>query len=190
MATAGRVPTAAPESARRAAIRKIVIIIILALIAIGAFAAAAAYAVERALAQPEEQGSEGHAEVIAVVQQFFDALNASDAEAAREVLVADGQFYSVREGEDGPVTRAVTHAEFIASLARGGAAVHERMFDPTATVRGRLAVLWAPYDFHAEGEFSHCGVDAFSLVRSNEGWKIAGITYSVETSGCESVVPR
>jgi len=43
-----------------------------------------------------------------------------------------------------------------------------------------IAVVWTPYEFHVNGEFSHCGVDAFSLVRIDGQWKIAGIVYTVE----------
>ena len=54
------------------------------------------------------------------------------------------------------------------------------MFTP-----GKAQLLFqAPYDFHRDGEFSHCGVDAFTLVRTESGWKISGGVYTVETEGC------
>lgn len=31
-----------------------------------------------------------------------------------------------------------------------------------------------------DGKFSHSGVDAFSLVRDETGWRIVGILYTVE----------
>ena len=45
-------------------------------------------------------------------------------------------------------------------------------------------MVWAPYDFHVNGAFSHCGVDVFSLVRTAEGWRIAAVAYTVEREGC------
>jgi len=44
--------------------------------------------------------------------------------------------------------------------------------------------VWAPYDFWRDGKFSHCGVDAFDLIKTDEGWKIAGGGYTLE-SKCE-----
>jgi hypothetical protein len=37
-----------------------------------------------------------------------------------------------------------------------------------------------PYDLWAEGKWSHCGVDQFTLVRVGTTWRIVNLTYSVE----------
>jgi hypothetical protein len=58
------------------------------------------------------------------------------------------------------------------------------MWDPLVLVHGRIAVVWAPYDFHINGEFSHCGVDAFTLIKTENGWQIAGAAYTIEPKGC------
>jgi len=58
------------------------------------------------------------------------------------------------------------------------------MWDPNVLIHKEIAVVWAKYDFHREGKFSHCGVDAFNLVKTPEGWKISGIIYTVEKEGC------
>ena len=41
-----------------------------------------------------------------------------------------------------------------------------------------------PYDFWIDGKFSHCGIDAFDLIKTEEGWKLAGGVYTIE-SKCE-----
>jgi hypothetical protein len=118
--------------------------------------------------------------VIAVVQRFFDVMAAQDVEGGRAVLIDEGRFFAVRQ--DGSM-RTFTNAEFLADLpAEDG--LHERMWDPEVRVHGPIATVWTPYDFHIGGEFSHCGVDAFNLVRTADGWKIAGGVYTVEPSGC------
>jgi hypothetical protein len=35
-----------------------------------------------------------------------------------------------------------------------------------------------------DGKFSHCGVDAITLVRTDAGWRIASFVYTVEETGC------
>jgi hypothetical protein len=48
---------------------------------------------------------------------------------------------------------------------------------------------WAPYDFHLDGKLSHCGIDSFGLVRGADGWRIAGISYTVQKTGCAPSPP-
>lgn len=123
---------------------------------------------------PAERGA-----VLGVVQQFFDAMAARDVVAARRTLLPDGQFYVVRADASGTVTRR-THEDYLARLSEGKERLLERIWDPIVTVHGRIATVWAPYDFHRDGGFSHSGVDAFTLIRTGEGWRIASLVYTVE----------
>jgi len=122
--------------------------------------------------------------ILAKVQQFFDALAESDTAAGRAAVLLDGQYFRLREVADSLDLRRTPHTEFLRSLAAGGDGLLERMWEPTVLQHGRMAVVWTPYDFHRGGEFSHCGVDAFNLIRTDAGWKIAGIMYTVEPTGC------
>ena len=60
----------------------------------------------------------------------------------------------------------------------------ERAFDPEVRVRGPLAQVWAAYDFHFGGRFSHCGIDAIQLLCLPEGWRIVSIADTYESAGC------
>lgn len=46
-------------------------------------------------------------------------------------------------------------------------------------IEGDAAVVWGRHGFEVDGELSHVGVDAFHLLRTEEGWKVAGGAYSV-----------
>ena len=94
------------------------------------------------------------------------------------------QFIAVRAGAQPVRPRRQTDTSFVRSLAEGRERLLERFWAPVVHVHGPLAEVWAPYDFHVDGRFSHCGVDSFSLVRTAAGWQIAGIVYTVETTGC------
>ncbi|UCG51600.1 MAG: nuclear transport factor 2 family protein [Candidatus Latescibacterota bacterium] len=122
--------------------------------------------------------------VLAVVQQFFDSMTANDKEAASKTLMPHGQYYSVREDPKGLYVKRRSHQEYLEGLSDSDDGMVERIWNPTVLIHGRIAVVWVPYDFHMNGEFRHCGVDAFSLVKTDEGWRIAGIVYTVEPSGC------
>jgi hypothetical protein len=139
----------------------------------------------RAEGQSEEKA------VLAVVERLFEAMAAHDSGAARAVLIPEGRYFSVRENGAQVVVGGATHAEFAERLAAGKEAMLERMFEPKVFIHGRIAMVWTPYDFHRNRKFSHCGVDSFSLLKTSEGWKIAGILYTVEPAGCpERPLPR
>ena len=122
--------------------------------------------------------------VVAVVQRLFDAMASRDSAAAHSVLIAEGRYFSVREDGAQVALGGAAHREFAERLASGKEEMRERMWNPKVLIHGRIAVVWTPYDFHRNRKFSHCGVDAFNLIKTSEGWKIAGFVYTVEPAGC------
>jgi putative lumazine-binding protein len=130
------------------------------------------------------QAADDRAEITAVVQKLFDAIAARDAEMAKQAVLADAQFVSARTQDGKVVTRRTTLQQFVENLAKGTNRQLERMWNPEVRVQGTIATLWAPYDFYRDGTFSHCGIDAFDLVKTPDGWRIAGGVWSVETTGC------
>lgn len=141
--------------------------------------AALALSAARASAQEDRDA------ILAKVQQFFDALEHSDTVLGKAAVLLEGQYFRLREDGDSLVLGRTPHSEFLRNLAVGGNDFIERMWNPTVLQHGRMAVVWTPYDFYRAGEFSHCGVDVFNLIRTNAGWKIAGIMYTVEPTDCD-----
>jgi len=130
--------------------------------------------------------SGAEAQVLSVVQAFLDALAAHDPGAMARTLLAEGSVHAVDmrpQGAAGTV-RSRTGAADIASLSDPGPALLERTRDPEVRVSGRVAMVWAPYDFWQDGAWSHCGTDVFTLVEGTGGWMISSISYTVETDGC------
>ena len=134
---------------------------------------------------PAQKPDGDRAQVIATVQSFFDAMEKADAELAKRVLMPDARFVSAVE-RDGKVTvRPSTGDAFVASLSNPNRArALERMWEPEVRLQGAIAQLWTRYDFHSNGTFSHCGIDAFGLVKTEDGWKIASAMWTVERTGC------
>jgi hypothetical protein len=126
--------------------------------------------------------SSDSAAVVSAVQRLFDAMAKRDTVAARALLLPGSEFMSIRPNAQAPRHQADT--SFLRSLGAGKERMLERMWAPVVHVHGPMAVLWAPYDFHIDGRFSHCGVDTFTLVRGAAGWRIASILYTVEPTGC------
>ena len=127
------------------------------------------------------------AAVVSVVQRLFDAMSKRDTVAARALLLPGSQFISVRPAAgNAPAATPRRQADttFLRSLAAGRERLLERFWSPVVKVHGPLAEVWTPYDFHTDGKFSHCGIDAFTLLRTPSGWQIASIVYTVESTGC------
>jgi hypothetical protein len=65
----------------------------------------------------------------------------------------------------------------------------ERLFEPEFRLEGTLATVWGWYDFHFGSTFSHCGIDAFSLLRTADGWRIAAIADTYQRESCPARPP-
>jgi len=118
--------------------------------------------------------------VIQAVQKFFDAMADKDTAVMKEILLMDGQLYSVRRENEEMKIRRTTHWDYVNGLAKVQDEYLETMNSPMIHIHGNIAVVWTNYNFYLNNEFSHTGVDAFSLIKTKTGWKIAGTIYTVE----------
>jgi hypothetical protein len=122
--------------------------------------------------------------VLNVVNELLRAISTRDSLALQAILTADGHFTVVSVNGDSTVVRRSTHAQSITSIGKAPQPLLERMWDPQVMTDGTVATVWAPYDFHVAGVFSHCGTDVFTLVRTRLGWRVTGATYTVVRTGC------
>jgi len=137
-----------------------------------------------AAAQTTPVKEDDKAAVIAAVQKFFDTMASRDVEGARSVLMADGKLFAVRDQNGQPTSRGASIQGYLDGLGKRKQEYRERMWSPEVRIHGPIAALWTPYDFWVDGKFSHCGIDAFDLIKTPEGWKISGGVYTVERTGC------
>jgi hypothetical protein len=122
--------------------------------------------------------SAAQAAVLAVVDSAMAAINAGDLVALSNVMTDSGQVYAARE-QNG--RRTFTMRTAVSQRAVGRRApIIERGFDAEVRIAGSFASVWLPYDLWAEGKWSHCGVDQFTLVQVGTAWRIVNLTYSVE----------
>ena len=118
------------------------------------------------------------AAAIAIADSALAAISRGDAIALTDLMVDPAMTYSIRVRDGRPVLGSRTRAENRARTSTE--TITERGFSPSAMLSGRLAVVWFPYDLYVSGAWSHCGVDAFTMVRLDNGWKIASMAWNVE----------
>lgn len=135
--------------------------------------AAAAAPPVSAQAPPAEQ-----ARVLAVIDSALAAISREDMATLTDFMLDETVIYAVSEREGVTRYRARTRAGERATTFTED--LLERGFAPEVRIAGPVAMVWLPYDFHVDGQWSHCGVDIFTLIRGEQGWRIAALAYSVE----------
>lgn len=128
--------------------------------------------------------------VLATVQKVFDAMRTRDTALFTQAFDTSARLVGV-SNRGTPAITLTTPAQFAAAVLRAPAANvwHERMYDPEVKIDLPVAQVWAYYTFHLNDTFSHCGIDAFMLVKVGGNWKITQIADSRRTEGCTHTEP-
>lgn len=128
------------------------------------------------------------AAVMAPVDMLFDGMRARDTAMIRAAFVEGGVLKGPARRPDGSWGISTTPVDdFVATIGRLDRSIDEPLYDVEVRIDGPLATVWAEYDVFVDGEFSHCGVDAFQLVNLGDGWKILNIADTRRRDGCERV---
>lgn len=132
-----------------------------------------------------DAATQEEAEVLAAIDILFDGMRARNADMIREAFHPDARLVvAPPEGEEPGAPSISTAQEFIERLGAPGPSIHEPYFEPEVRIDGHLAQVWTYYELYRGEDFSHCGYDAFHLVRTPEGWRIVSIAYTMRTEGC------
>jgi hypothetical protein len=150
---------------------------------LSAQAPAAPPAAGMALADRGAHASPEAAAVRAVVDRLFDGMRERDVEKMTSVFTDEARLFGLNAQGAVQVTTA---ADFIASIARApeGVLLDEVLGDVEIRIDGLLASVWTYYDFYAGDDFSHCGYNAFQMLKTAGGWKVVAITDSRRREGC------
>jgi hypothetical protein len=130
------------------------------------------------------------AAVADVANRLFAAMEARDTAAIRALFLPSATIVAVGRQNGAAVVRARGVGEFLPGIVSAPVPLVERMWHPEVRIEGDLATLWARYEFHRGTEFSHCGVDAFHFVRRDGAWRIAALSYTIQTEDCPPAPPR
>jgi hypothetical protein len=64
----------------------------------------------------------------------------------------------------------------------------EEIWNLKIQMDGDFAQAWCEYAFYYQNKFSHCGVDAFHLIKTTEGWKIFHLADTRRKENC--IIPE
>lgn len=124
---------------------------------------------------------------LAVVNQVFEAMRTNDSTLLKKCFVSDPNTFTAfinKEGKSQLVEGKFQ--QFIDAVGQPKEQVwNEPIWNEKVEIDGNLASVWVDYAFYVDNQFSHCGVDAFHLIKQEEGWKIFHLVDTRRRSDCE-----
>src|ERR1700744_4662880 len=130
------------------------------------FVATSVFCIAIGAATPEEDAG------LAPTRALFDGMAKRDAAAIKASAMSGATMVLMRNGKPTQMT-IETFADRVGKP--GKTQIEERIHNPLVRIDNDLAVVWAPFDFLADGKVDHCGTDLFNLVRVDGKWLIASV---------------
>lgn len=133
----------------------------------------------------QESFSENDAK--AIVDTFFKGFHKGDTVLMRSVMVKNLPTQTVfTTGKGEPKIVDGNGEDFLKAIGKRPADQiwEEKLLNYKIQVDGNLAHVWTPYEFWLNGSFSHCGANAFTIGKTQDGWKILHLIDSRRKEGC------
>ena len=121
--------------------------------------------------------------VKSTVNQLFNGMKTSDSVLIRKSFSKNAVLQTITK--NGEVKNENIN-DFVLSISKAEKeSLDERIKFSNILIDGNLASVWTPYEFYYKGQFSHCGVNSFQLVKSNNEWKIQYIIDTRRKDNCK-----
>lgn len=122
-----------------------------------------------------------------VVNNLFVAMKKSDGEGVKKCFAEGAILQTIFTDKE---SKTIVESDSVATFARivqsmPAAAADERVGFESIHIDGPMAAVWAPYEFYFKGQFSHCGVDHFVMIRQDGQWKIQYLVDTRRKLGCK-----
>lgn len=128
--------------------------------------------------------------ILKKVELFFQSLEKQDTALYRNLFMPEAQGWSVRVRNDSIIYRNWFNADRVKNLINPSAIVKERKLSYEIKVHQQIAMAWVPYTLSVSGKFSHCGVDLFTFIKTELGWKISSCSFTIEPNGCDALLRK
>ena len=139
--------------------------------------------------QDKVEGAE-HKSVEGIILKLFDGMREGDSTKVSSVFNREVNMYTSFTNQQGE--KVVKKGDLQAFLKAIGTPHDEiwdeKIWNTKIEIDGGIAQVWTDYAFYVGNEFSHCGVDAFHLVRDKDkGWLIVNLMDTRRKQGCETI---
>ncbi|PKA84420.1 putative lumazine-binding protein [Ulvibacter sp. MAR_2010_11] len=123
-----------------------------------------------------------------VVDTFFEGFHEGDTLKMRSVMVTNVAMQTAFTDTNGNAKiNDGSASDLLMAIAKRPATQkwEERVLDYNVQIDGNLAHVWTPYQFWFNDALSHCGANAFTLAKTDDGWKIVHLIDSRRKSDCQ-----
>lgn len=127
-------------------------------------------------------------QIKASINQVFDGMRKNDTTIIRQVLHPSCFLKSVGKTKTGEVKLQEDQIiDWLKSVGtkREGVMLDERLTAYDIKIDGDMAIAWTPYEFYVNDKFNHCGVNVFTMMKTDKGWKIIGIVDTRRKDDCK-----
>lgn len=121
------------------------------------------------------------------INVFFESLATQDTALFKSVTLPGGQTWAVKEVADSVRISRRSFEDRLKKFINPDQVIQERALDFEVKIHRQVAMAWVPYELDISGSFSHCGIDIFTLVKGNDGWKITTLAFTMEPDGCDEL---
>lgn len=117
-------------------------------------------------------------EVRKVIDQLFDGMRKGDSAQVRKIFFPNATLNTSFVNSKG---ESKLHRDSIGSFIKAIGTPHkevwdERLLSCEIKIDDNLATVWTRYAFYVDDVYSHEGVNAFQLAKTEGSWKILVIT--------------
>ncbi len=120
-----------------------------------------------------------------VINTMFAEMANHNPNAIKAVYTPEALLVALIKNKEGKTAvRYFSGEAFSKNFAVKKNVIREDMYEMKTEIHGDLALIHGRYVFFVDGKVSHCGVNAFHLVRTDAGWKIGGASSTIEPNGC------
>ena len=117
--------------------------------------------------------------------QLFEGMRSADSTTVKATMAPEARLLTVVTRDSQTQVKETPISEFIRAVGSPRTEVwDEQVQSYDILVDQDLATAWTPYKFYRGNTFSHCGVNAFQLYRTDHGWKIIQITDTRRKENC------
>lgn len=126
-------------------------------------------------------------QVMQVVERVFEAMRTSDSTMLKSCFSPDAATFTLFTDKEGkPQIREGSLQRFVEAVGQPKEDVwNEPIWNEKVEIDGPLASVWVDYAFYLNDQFLHCGVDAFQLMKTEDGWKIFHLADTRRKANCE-----
>lgn len=126
-------------------------------------------------------------EVQKTIDVMFNGMRKGDSAMVHSAFHPKAMLHSTLKRKTGE-TEFITEqlSEFITAVASPHAEIwNEIIWSYEIKIDGIMATAWTPYTFYLGDTLSHCGVNSFTLMKTDKGWKIVSITDTRRKNNCK-----